>query len=151
MILAGFEIAMQHAPIVRRCNSRGEFAAQYPAPSPLRKIPDAADQRCEIFAIDVFHRKEVDGLRTRRSRRHGRHSDGSVPEQSELQTKKNARPSGIGPSLGKELQGYGLAQLQIIGAVDLAHPAPAERRDDAEATGEEGARCESFITGRDRR
>ena len=45
--------------------------------------------------------------------------------------------------IGKALEGDGLPELQIVSAVDLAHAAAAERRDDAEARGEPRAGRES--------
>ena len=49
--------------------------------------------------------------------------------------------------VGQELQRDGLAELEIVGAVDLAHAAAAERRDDAEAAGEERAGGEAPPAG----
>ena len=43
----------------------------------------------------------------------------------------------------KELQGDGLTEADVIGAVDLAHAALAQRRDDAVAPREESSRCET--------
>jgi hypothetical protein len=44
----------------------------------------------------------------------------------------------------QELEGYGLAELQVVGAVDLAHSAPAQRPDDAVAGAEHGPRQEAL-------
>jgi hypothetical protein len=48
-----------------------------------------------------------------------------------------------GEILGQQLQRDGLSELEVVGAVDLAHAALAERCDDAEAAGEE---CSGFET-----
>ncbi|MHC5024246.1 MAG: hypothetical protein ACYTGG_10110 [Planctomycetota bacterium] len=47
----------------------------------------------------------------------------------------------------EELQRDALAQLQIVGAVDLAHTATAEQADDAVALGEDVARDEAGAFG----
>ncbi len=56
---------------------------------------------------------------------------------------------------GEELQGHALAELEIVGAVDLAHRAAAEHADHpvtagehltrAEAAGVVGARCRAIF------
>ena len=50
--------------------------------------------------------------------------------------------------VGQELEGDRLSELEVVGAVDLAHAAAPERRDDAEAAGEDGARREAAPVGR---
>jgi hypothetical protein len=43
----------------------------------------------------------------------------------------------------KKLEGYGLAESEIVGAVNLAHPAFSEQRNDAVAPGQQAPRKES--------
>jgi hypothetical protein len=52
-----------------------------------------------------------------------------------------ARPKSVRRTqiVGQEFQRDGLLELEIVGAVHLAHAAAPERRDDAEAAGEERA------------
>ena len=46
---------------------------------------------------------------------------------------------------GQELQRHRLAELQIVGAIDLAHPALSDARDDAIASGEQSAGLEASV------
>jgi hypothetical protein len=41
----------------------------------------------------------------------------------------------VGRLFGKKFQGDGLTESKVIGAIDFAHAAPAEERDDAVASG----------------
>ena len=50
-----------------------------------------------------------------------------------------------GDAGGEELDGDGLAQLEVVGAVDLAHSAAAEEGDDAVALGDGVARGEALL------
>jgi hypothetical protein len=57
-----------------------------------------------------------------------------------------AQPRGIPVDVGRqELQRDGLAELQVVGAVHLAHAAPAEPSDDAVAAAEERAGRETAV------
>ena len=47
--------------------------------------------------------------------------------------------------LGQELQGDGLAERQVVGAIDLAHAALTDARHDPIAPGEQGARFEAAV------
>jgi hypothetical protein len=44
---------------------------------------------------------------------------------------------------GKKLEGYNIAELEILCAIDFAHAAAAEQSDDAVSFGENGAGRES--------
>ncbi len=51
---------------------------------------------------------------------------------------------GISFEIGRqELQRDGLAEPEVVGAVDLAHAAAPDQRDDAVAVGQDVARCEA--------
>ena len=54
-------------------------------------------------------------------------------------------------SRGQELERDRLAELQVVGAVDLAHAAAAEQADDAIAAAEDRARREAPVVDRARR
>ena len=57
---------------------------------------------------------------------------------------------GVGVSVvGQELQRDRLFELEVVGAIDLAHAAAAEQRDDAVAAGEQRAGREPPPAGRD--
>ena len=58
---------------------------------------------------------------------------------------KLGQPIGVGGDAGgQELQGHGLVERQIVGAVHLAHAAAAEHRDEAISPGNYGARREAM-------
>ena len=114
----------------------------------LREAADAAEQRREILAVHVLHRQErvavdladvVDAADVR-VRHLARHPHFGV----ELR-----QPRGIAIDVRRqELQRDRLTELQIVGAVDLAHAAAAEAADDAVAAAEEGAGREAAVIDR---
>ena len=130
---------MQHAPLVRRREARAELAARCRAPCP------PAAGRCASAATRDPRRRRTPsrgtaGRRSRRCRRRGRRS-GARPAGRCGPRRRSARggPCPIGQMPRQELQRHGLAELQIVGAVDLAHAAAAEQADDPVALGEDRA------------
>ena len=105
----------------------------------MRRSSDA-----EVLAVDVLHRQErlpvrladvVDA------------ADVGVRDLPAVRTSAWNRASRSGSrasSARQELQRDRLTERQVVGAVDLAHAAPAEHRDDAVAAGEEGAGGEAL-------
>ena len=77
--------------------------------------------------------------RSRRCRRRGRRS-GARPGARCAPRRGSARgaPSSLETRLREELERDGLAELQVVRAVDLAHAAAAEEADDAVAVAEHG-------------
>ena len=61
--------------------------------------------------------------------------------------KRSRRALVVGAGVGQELQSYGLRQREIGGAVDFAHAAAAEQRDDAIASGDQRAGNEAAFIG----
>jgi hypothetical protein len=119
---------------------------------------DAAEEGGEVFAIDEFHGEE--GMRGGLCRRGGSgggfwgQSGGGnfaeVEDAADIRVRDLAGEAdfaseagervGIAGERGREkFQSDGLAEFQIFSAVDFAHTAFAERRDDAVAVGESGA------------
>ena len=145
--VGGLQIAMDDAAIVRRGQARAHLPRDLDR-AVLRKAADAAEQRRQILAVDVLHRQErvtleladvVDAAHV--GVRHlPRHPDFGV----ELH-----QPRGIPVDLfGQELQRDRLAELEIVGPVDFAHPALAQAPDDAVAAVEERARREAAVVDR---
>ncbi|MDA2936778.1 hypothetical protein MYX75_00740 [Acidobacteria bacterium AH-259-A15] len=64
----------------------------------------------------------------------------ACPPGSPLRSTSRAQNHSRGPRLRQELQRHGLAELEVVGAVDLAHPAAAEEPDHPVAPGQHGAR-----------
>jgi hypothetical protein len=65
------------------------------------------------------------------------------PESVTTQIAVKGRHGQVGQPLGKDLQGGGLSQLQVVDAEHVAHAAPAERRHDAIVPGEHLPRREA--------
>ena len=139
MTLAGFKIPMQHAAVVGRRQARAELARELQHLGPGQMI-DALQQRREILAVDEFHREEmvavdlvdvVDAADVRVR---------DLPGDADLGMEAFAPDGIIGQRLGQKLQRDRLAELQIVGPVDLAHAAATEQTDDAEAPSQHGPR-----------
>ena len=131
---------------VRGCQASGELPGDLDGLS-TAKMPDPSQQRGEILPGDVLHRQVQTALRL-----------ADVVDAADVRMRDLARHANLASQVvsgvlvrsqyGQELERDGLTELEVVRAVDLAHAASAERRDDAEATGEDGARGESFTTGR---
>ena len=117
------QVAVQHAALVRG----GDPGADLPRDLDrlvLRKAADAAEQRRQILAVHVLHRQERTGRRRRRCRRCGRRCDARWCARCALRCgTARARPGSRSEIVGQELQRDGLSELEVVGAVDLAHAA----------------------------
>ena len=153
------ESSMMFAGLRSRWTTPRSCAAASPAAScrasstrpVFRKPADPFERRREILAVDVLHREiqialdladVVDatdvGMR-------------DLPRRPDLVVKLR-EPARVGREiLRQEFQRHGLAEAQIVGAVDLAHPAAAEQSDHAVPAVEHGARRESPVIDRARR
>ncbi len=121
---------MQHLVLVR-CGQ-----PQANLPRDLNRLlaarpPQSSQDARQILPVDVLHgEKDVPVLL-------GDVVDaadvgvGDLPGVPHLAAKAVKRHRVAGHALGQELQRDGLAQLQVIGAIDLTHPATAEQADDA--------------------
>jgi hypothetical protein len=67
----------------------------------------------------------------------------------DLGQKRRAPHRILGQGAGQELERYGLADLQVVCAVDLTHPALAERGHDSITARDEGPGSETRGVGRD--
>jgi hypothetical protein len=137
------QVAVEDAALVRGGNPRADLPRDFDR-LVLGEAADAAEQRREILAVDVLHREE-----------RGAVGVADVVGPADVAMRDGARDahfvvelrqaSGMaGEILGQQLQRDGLSELQVVGAVHLAHAALAERRDDAEAAGENGSGFEAF-------
>ena len=126
---------MQDALVVRGRKPGAELARDFDR-LVFRQPADAPQQRREVLAVDVLHRQEVAAARSRRGRRRGRRSDASRAATPDL-VEEPLEPIRIAFDVARqELQRDRLAELQVVGAVDLAHAAAAEQADHAIAAGE---------------
>ncbi len=138
------EVAVQHALVVGRGQPGAQLAGDLDR-LVLGQAADAAQQRRQILAVDVFHRQVVVPL-----------GFANVEHPTDVRVRHLARRphlveqelqrGGVGRQLvGQELQRHRLAELEIVGPVDLAHAAAAEQADDPVAPGDHRARKEAPV------
>ncbi len=141
---------MEDAALVRCGESRADLPRDF-EPAVFGKPPDALQQRRKVFAVDVLHREKrraVDFI--------------DVVDAADVGMRDLARHPDFGVELRQarrilvdvrreELQRDRLTELQVVGAVDLAHAAATEAFDDPVASAEEGARLEAAVIDRARR
>jgi hypothetical protein len=136
------------AGLKSRCTTPRSCAACNFQRAILRESSDAAKQRRQIFAVDVFHRQE--GLAVHfvdvvdpadvGVRHHTGHADLGV----EL-----GQARGVGIDVGgQELERNRLSEFQIVGAIHLAHPAASQPADDAIASAKQRAGLEPAVIDR---
>jgi len=103
----------------------------------LRNAPDAAEQRGEILAVDVLHREEAATVGVAEVVQPADVLVRHLPCDPQLVVKLR-QPFLVGrDSLRQKLQGHGLVQREIVGAVHLAHAAASEQGDEAIAAGDD--------------
>ena len=111
----------------------------------LGEAADALEERREILAVHVLHRQERRALDLV-----------DVVDAADVGVRDLPRHADFGVELGQarrilvdvgwqELERDRLAELQVVGAIDLAHAAAAEALDDAVASAEERARREAAV------
>ena len=151
--------SMTFAGLRSRCRTPFSCAACRPAQSWRAistalsdgQVADPLQERREVLAVHVLHREEVAALDL-----------ADVVDAADVRVRDLAREAHLGVEareerlvvrdrLRQELQGDGLAELQVVGAVDLAHPALAEEADDAVALAEHRAGRERAEVERARR
>ena len=131
----GLEVTMQHAFRMRRCESGAQLARDLDALVD-RQSADSLQQGGEIFTVDILHRQIQVAVRLT-----------DVVHAADVRMRQLSREPHLGAQPGtgafigakcrQELQGDRLTELEIVRAVDFAHPAAPEARHDAKAVGEE--------------
>ena len=125
--VGGLQVPVQHALVVRR----GEPGAELPRDLDRlvrRKPPDAAQQRRQILAVDVLHREEVPPLDLADVVDAADVRMRDPPRVAHLGEKRSMQAGSDASFSRQELQRDRLAELQVVGAVDLAHAAVADDR-----------------------
>ena len=129
---------MQHPFVVRRAEPRAHLARD--VDRLVRRQPaDPPQQRGQVLAVDILHREEVPSLDL-----------ADVVDTADVGVRDAARVAHLGVEAidegrlrrefrRQELQRDGLAELQVVGAVDLTHAAVADETDDAITIGEDRA------------
>ncbi len=131
----GLEVPVQHALLVRRGEARAEL------PRDLERLvrrqpPDPAQQRGEVLAVHELHRDEEVALRLGHvvDAAHGRVRH--VARDAHLAVEAREPLAVAVEAVRQELERDRLLELEVVGAVDLAHPAAAQQADDPVAPGE---------------
>ena len=117
----------------------------------FRQAPDAAEQGREILSVHILHRQKRQSVHL---------SD--VVHPTDVLVRDLPREAHFGvelreadrvglEGLGQELHGDGLAERQVVGAIDLSHAALTDPRHDSIASGEEGPRLEAAMRAARRR
>ena len=114
-----------------------------------RQPADARQERREILAVHVLHRDEVPPVDLHHvvEPAHVRVRD--LAPDAHLGEQPLQEHGIVGHAAPKELERDWLTELDVLCPVDFAHAAPAERRDDPIAAGEQSSRREDqFVAGR---
>jgi hypothetical protein len=139
-----FEIAMEHAALVRRRQARAELAGQVQR-LVFRKAADAPQQRRQILAVHVLHRQK----RKARGVADVVHpADVLVRDlagEAHLVVELRQAEGVVFKRRRQEFERDRLAQRQVVRTIHLAHTALSEAGDDAIAISEEGSRLESSV------
>ena len=101
----------------------------------VRQPADAAHQRSEIFAIHKFQGNEVQAVRFADVVNAAEVRMRQLARDADLVVKACHRARTRSGGFGQELERNLLVQLQVGRAIDLAHAALPEERDDAIAAG----------------
>ena len=133
----GLEVPVQDALLVGGGEAGAELARDLER-LVGRQPADAPQERGEVLAVHELHGQEEVALRfphvvdaaDRRVRDLPGHPHLAVEAREPLAVRVEA--------VGQELEGDRLLELQVVGAVDLAHPPAADEPDDAVAAGQDG-------------
>jgi hypothetical protein len=129
---------MQHAFIVSGCETGAQFAGNLHGLI-RRESSNASQQRVQIFAIDVFHRKVRKAFHLTDVINAANIGMRDLARDADFVVKARQRFWIAGGFLGQKLKGDRLAKLQICGAIHLPHPARAQKTDDSVSIAEQCA------------
>ena len=129
------QIAVQNAVFVRG-GQAGAHLSRDIEPFALRELPDAAKQGGEIFAVHIFHREEEAAIHLADVEHAANVGMRDFAGQAHLLMEPRARSFVPHHRVRQEFQRDRLRQPQVLRAINLAHSAFAEKRDDAIALGE---------------
>jgi len=133
-----FEISVEDAFLVGRGDSGAKLSRDLER-LVLGQAADAAQQCRQILTVDVLHRDEV--LAVDLADVVDAADVGVSHAQGEPNlVQESPQSSGIAFEFdGQEFERDRLAELEILGAVNLAHPTATEQTDDAVALADQGA------------
>ena len=142
-----FQIAMQKTNIVCGGQSGANLTRELKC-LVLRQPADAAHQRREFFAFDVFHRKKMTAIDLADVVNAADIFVRDLPCHAHLAMKARQRRAIAQQVFRKKLECDRLSEFQIVSAIDFAHAAFAEQADDAIAIGEDGSGNEARVVNR---
>jgi hypothetical protein len=126
---------MQHAFGMRRGESRAQLARDLGG-LVRGQASDAAQQAAEVFAIDVLHGDERGAFRFPDVVHAANVRMRDLAGDADLAVEAFEQAGLIRHRLGQELERHRLIELEVGGAVDLAHASATDDRDDAVAFAE---------------
>ncbi len=109
------------------------------------KPADPADETTEILAVDVLHGKEVQAIDLAEIVDAADVGVSHLTGEADFVAETLDGGFVVRQGFGKELEGDGLIEREIVGAIDLAHAAAAEHGDDAVAARQHISRRESAV------
>ncbi len=130
---------MEDARAVRGCQAPAQVARDLER-LVLGKAADPLQERGEVLAVDVLHAEEVLAVHLADVEHPAHARVGDLPREADLLVEAGERGAVPREGLRQELEGHRLAELQVVGAVHLAHPAAAEQAHHSITTPEHGAR-----------
>jgi hypothetical protein len=143
----GLEVAVQNARVVRG----GEAGANLPGDLDglvFGQPAESLEHRRQLFTLHVLHRDEVQALGLADVVNAADVAVRYLARDPHLAVEARERGAVERELLGQKLQGHGLFELEVVGAVNLAHPAAAEQSDDAVAFVEHRAGDEARVVNR---
>jgi hypothetical protein len=146
----GLQIAMQNLAVVCCRETGAELTCKLERL--VRWQPaNAPQQRREILAVDVLHGEEVlaSGFADVVHAAHVWMRD--QPREPDFLMEPRKPVSAMRDLARQELESHSLSELQVLGAIDFAHPAAAQQADDPIAAGQHRTRNELRAVERVRR
>jgi hypothetical protein len=143
------QIAMQDALLVGG-RQTGADAARDLDCFVLRQTPDSPEQRGQVLSVDVLHGKVGVAVQLADVVDPANVGMGDLERDADLVQEALVAVRVPRQRPGQELQRHGLAQFEVVRAVDLAHPAAPEQADDAVAVCQHRAGEELALLERDR-
>ena len=136
--VGGLEVAVEDAAVVGRGEAGAELAGDLQGLI-LGEPADAPQEAGEVFAVDVFHGDELLALEFADVEDAADVWMGDLAGEADLRAEAFEPFFVGGKEGGEELEGDGLVEGHVVGAIDLAHAAAAEQFDDAVSSGDDGA------------
>ena len=127
--VGGLQVAVKDSMLIRRGHARANLPRNFQR-FVRPQAPDAPHQRGQIFAVHVLHGEKRQAVHLADVEYPANVGVRNLPRDAHFAVEARQRRAVFGHRLGQELQRYRLPQLQVVGAIDLAHSAfPGQRHD----------------------